>query len=300
MKLLIAGATGLIGTALVEECLGLGIEVHYLTTNKNKIETKKAYRGFYWNPSEGIMDKEAFKGVTSIINLAGSPVARRWTSSCKKEILNSRKEPAWLIFNTLKELKHSVTHYISASGISIYPSSPVQLYDENAKEKATTFLGKVVVEWEKAADRFTELHIKVAKVRTGIVLSHENGTLLHMAKPIKMGFGAYLGNGEQWQSWIHVDDIVGIYLYLLKKELSGVYNAVSPSPVSNKKMMQLIAQQFNKSIWLPNVPKFLLRILLGKMATIAFESQLVSSEKILKEGFQFQYVNLENALEDLL
>ncbi|MEZ4778318.1 MAG: TIGR01777 family oxidoreductase [Flavobacteriaceae bacterium] len=300
MKLLIAGATGLIGTALVKECLSLGIEIHYLTTNKNKIETKKSFRGFFWNPSKGIIDKEAFIGVTSIINLAGSSVSKRWTSSYKKEILNSRVEPALLIFNTLKKIEHSVTQYVSASGISVYPSSPDQLYEENSEEKAPTFLGKVVEEWEKAADQFSELKIKVTKVRTGIVLSNNGGALLQMAKPIKMGFGAYLGDGEQWQSWIHIDDMVGIYLYLLKNELSGVYNAVSPSPASNKKITQLLAQHFSKSIWLPNVPKFALRILLGEMAAIAFESQLVSSQKILKEGYLFQYVNLENALEDLL
>ena len=300
MKLLIAGATGLIGTALVEECLTLGFSINYLTTRKSKIENKQNYQGYYWNPSEGIIDRDAFKGVTTIINLAGAPVAKRWTTSYKNEILNSRKDAAIVIFNALKGINHTVTHYISASGISIYASSIDFLYDENFNEKADTFLGNVVMEWEAAADLFTQLSIEVTKVRTGIVLSNNGGALQQMSKPIKMGFGACLGSGEQWQSWIHIDDMVGIYLYLLKNELSGVYNAVSPSPVSNKKMTQLLAQHFNKNIWLPNVPKFVLRILLGEMAAIAFESQLVSSQKILKEGYLFQYVNLENALEDLL
>ena len=299
MKLLIAGATGLIGNALVEECLSLGIEVHYLTTRKSKLQSKNNLKGFYWNPSKGIIDKEAFKGVISIINLAGAPVSKRWTHSQKKLILNSRIDSAVLIYNTLKEIEHSVSHYISASGIGIYPSSLNHLYSESSTEKAQTFLGKVVVEWEAAADRFSQLNIKVTKVRTGIVLSEE-GALKQMMKPIKMGFGAFLGSGEQWQSWIHINDIVGIYLYLLKKGLPGIYNAVSPSPVSNKKITQLIANHFNKSIWLPNIPKFVLYMVLGKMATIALESQLVSAEKILNEGFQFQFVNIENALDDLL
>lgn len=300
MKVLIAGATGLIGKALVEECLYKEIAVHYLTTSKNKIENKSGYTGFYWNPERGEIDKKAFEEVSAIINLAGASVSKRWTSSYKKEIISSRKDTSLLILDTLKNINHSVTHYISASGISIYPSSPNHLYDENAPEKATSFLGNVVEIWENAADQFSELNINVAKVRTGIVLSKNGGALQQMVKPIKMGLGAYLGNGEQWQSWIHINDIVEIYLFLLKNGCSGIYNAVSPSPVSNKKITQLIAQYFGKTIWLPKVPEFVLKLLLGEMATIALESQLVSSNKLLNEGFQFQFVNLENALDDLL
>ena len=300
MRILIAGATGLIGKELVEECLDLGIKIHYLTTRKNKLENKDEYQGFYWNPSKGIIDDAAFNGVSAIINLAGASVSKRWTSSYKKEILNSRKQTANLIYIILKKQEHTVTHYISASGISIYPSSYTNLYQETSNEKAQTFLGEVVKSWEAAGDQFSDLNIKVAKVRTGIVLSENGGALQQMVKPIKLGVGAPLGSGEQWQSWIHINDMARLYIYILKNQLNGVYNAVSPNPVTNKKMTHIIAHYYDKPLWLPNIPKFMITILLGEMGSIALESQLVSSEKIVKEGFQFQFVNLENALEDLL
>ena len=300
MRILIAGATGLIGKELVEECLDLGIKIHYLTTRKNKLENKEEYQGFYWNPSKEIIDDAAFKGVSAIINLAGASVSKRWTSSYKKEILSSRTQTANLIYNTLKKLEHSVAYYISASGISIYPSSFTNLYQETSNEEAQTFLGEVVKSWETAADQFSDLNIKVAKVRTGIVLSEKGGALQQMVKPIKLSVGAPLGSGEQWKSWIHINDMARLYIYILKNQLTGVYNAVSPNPVTNKKMTHIIAHYYDKPLWLPNIPKFMITILLGEMGSIALESQLVSSEKIVKEGFQFQFVNLENALEDLL
>lgn len=300
MKILIAGATGLIGKELVEECLDQGIKIHYLTTRKNKLENSEEYQGFYWEPSKGIIDQTAFNDVSTIINLAGASVSKRWTSSNKKEILNSRTQSAELIYNTLKTIEHNVTHYISASGISIYPSSFTNLYYENSSEEASSFLGKVVKSWETAANQFSELNIKVTKVRTGIVLSENGGALSQMVKPIKLGVGASLGSGEQWQSWIHINDVARLYMFILKNQFTGIYNAVSPNPVTNKKMTHIIAHYYNKPLWLPNIPNFMIKLLLGEMGSIALESQLVSSEKIVKEGFQFQFVNVENALEDLL
>jgi len=149
------------------------------------------------------------------------------------------------------------------------------------------------------ADQFEALNIKVAKVRTGIVLGNE-GALPKIAKPIKMGLGALLGNGNQWQSWIHVKDIAGIYLLLLINQCSGVFNGVGPSPVTHKKMTQIIAANLHKSLWLPNIPGFMIKLLLGEMGTLVLESQLVSSQKIIEEGYHFRYVNLEKAIEDLL
>ncbi|MAO08869.1 MAG: TIGR01777 family protein [Alteromonas sp.] len=300
MRILIAGATGLIGKQLVAECLKERIAVNYLTTSKKKIESQENYQGFYWNPSKGEIDTNAFEGVITIINLAGASVSKRWTPSHKRAILNSRSDTAKLLFNTLQEIDHTVSQYISASGISIYPSSLNELYTEDSPKSAKTFLGKVVKVWEASADAFEELGIKVTKVRTGIVLAREEGALPKLVQPIKKGFGAPLGSGEQWQSWIHLKDIACIYMFLLKNDYVGVFNAVSPNPATNKKMTQIIAQIYEKDLWLPNVPKFVLQLVLGSMSQIVLESQLVSAEKIQEAGFEFQYVNLENALNDLL
>lgn len=300
MKILIAGATGLIGRELVSQCLEERINVNYLTTSKQKLESKDGYQGFYWDPETGEIDLKAFEGVGAIVNLAGSSIVQRWTKKRKRAILQSRVKAAELIFTTLQKNTHTVTQYISASGISGYPSSFDHLYHETYEPLATTFLGEVVTQWEDSADKFLNLGLKVTKVRTGIVLSEQEGALPKLLKPIKMGFGSPLGKGDQWQSWIHERDIAGIYIFLLNNSLSGIYNAVSPNPVTNKRMVQILANHYDKSTWLPKVPECMLRLILGEMAAVILESQLVSSEKLIEAGFHFQFVNLEHAIEDLL
>lgn len=300
MKLLIAGATGLIGKELVRQCRDSGIDVHYLTTRKEKIRKEEGVQGFYWNPGQGEIDTKAFEGVLAIVNLAGASVSKRWTSAYKKQIFESRIQTAQLLCSTLKGLSHEVTHYVSSSGISVYPSSQVKLYSEEEKEISNTFLGKVVEAWEAAADEFNGLGIKVTKVRTGIVLEKNEGALAKLVSPIKMGVGAPLGSGEQWQSWIHNEDIAAIFLFLIKHGLEGVYNGVAPNPVTNEKMTKVIAARVKKSLWLPKVPAFALKLLLGSMSDIVLESQLVSAKKLESAGYQFHFVNLEKAIEDLL
>ena len=204
MKILIAGATGFIGKKLVRLCHEANISVHYLTTRKHKIEQQEHYTGFYWDPEQNELDIAAFEGVTAIVNLAGATVTKRWTPTYKMRILESRIKGTQILFETLQKIEHGVTQYISASGISIYPTSTHHLYTEEDLQVSDSFLGKVTVEWEAAADQFKTLEIKVTKVRIGIVLGGEGGALPKIAKPIKMGLGALLGNGDQWQSWIHI------------------------------------------------------------------------------------------------
>ncbi|MBX2827992.1 MAG: TIGR01777 family oxidoreductase [Flavobacteriaceae bacterium] len=300
MKILIAGATGLIGKELVKHCQEEGIQVHYLTTNKAKLNSLPYGTGFYWNPNEGTIDSAAFQDVCAIINLAGASVSKKWTQSYKERIMESRLATTRLLHNTLATISHQVTHYLSASGISVYPSSWDKLYSEDEPAISSSFLGKVVEAWEKEANTLQNLGIIVTKVRTGIVLDAKDGALPKLVKPIKMGFGAALGSGKQWQSWIHIADMAAIYLFLIKKGLSGVYNGVSPSPNTQLKMTQLIASQLGKSLWLPKVPPFVLKLMLGEMSDLVLESQLVSAEKLENAGYSFQFVNLENALNDLL
>lgn len=300
MKVLITGATGLIGSALVKLCHSEGVLVHYFTTRKEKIEDLENYKGFYWNPKNNEIDVKAFEGVTAIINLAGATISKRWTPSYKKEILSSRTEPAQLIYNTLKKTEHSITNFISASGISVYPASETKLYTEENKEVDTSFLATVVEAWEASANQFRDLGMDVAMVRTGMVLAKNEGALPKLVKIIKMGLGAPLGNGNQWQSWIHVNDIAGIYFFILINELEGIYNAVAPSPVTNQKMTKLLAKKLHAPLWLPNVPAFVLKLLLGEMAILALEGQLVSSKKIEASNYHFKFSNMEAACQDLL
>ncbi len=300
MRVLITGATGLIGKEIVKQCLKQNIDVHYLTTSHSKIEEKDNYKGFYWNPRQGEIDISAIQGVDAIIHLAGSTIAKRWTQSYKTEILESRVLTGNILFNTLQKNKHHIKQFISSSGVNIYPSDLKKTYSEDFKGVDDSFLGNVVVSWEEVADKFSLLNLKVAKIRTRMVLDENQGALPQIIKPIKLGAGAALGSGKQWQSWIHIEDIAGLYIHVLKNNLEGIYNAVAPEPVTNGKMTKVLAKHLNKPLILPNVPEFALKLTLGEMATLLTSSQKVSSKKIEEKGFNFNFPDFKAAIQDIL
>ncbi|MDX1427389.1 MAG: TIGR01777 family oxidoreductase, partial [Salegentibacter mishustinae] len=266
----------------------------------DKLENKEDYKGFYWDPNNNEIDSEAIKGVDAIINLVGASIAERWTPEQKKAILKSRTETAHLLYKCLQENEHQVKNLVSASAIGIYPSSLEKLYTEEDKGVDDSFVGEVVVKWEEAVDNFKDLGIEVAKIRIGLVLAENGGVLQKLKEPVNFNVGSPLGSGKQWQSWIHIDDISGIFLFALENQLSGIYNAVAPNPVTNKELVNEVASQMGKPVWLPNVPKVALKLVLGEMSHIVLSSQLVSSDKIEQEGYTFKYVNLAKALEDLI
>jgi uncharacterized protein (TIGR01777 family) len=299
MKVLITGATGLIGSELVSLLLQNGISIHYLTTSKKKIENEPNYKGFYWNPEQGIIDENCLMGVDSIIHLAGATISKRWTSAYKQEIIESRLLSSALLFKALKNYPNQVKQIVSASGTAIYPNSDSVVYDENSKEIDNSFLGNVVLKWEESVDKFQLLGIKVCKLRTGIVLSNKGGALVEMTKPIRWGLGSPFGTGKQVQSWIHIHDIAALYFFAISNGLEGVYNAVSPNPVSNEKLVTTIATVLKKPLFMPNVPQFVLKLLLGEMHQLLFENRNLSSKKIIDKGFVFKFKTIEKALENI-
>jgi uncharacterized protein (TIGR01777 family) len=299
MKALITGATGLVGEALVKHLLDFGWSIHYLTTSKSKIENSDNFKGFYWNPETGEIDKNCFDGVGVIINLAGASVAEKWTDEHKKAILDSRLDTLNLLFETLVNISHEVKHIVSASAIGIYPHSFTKKYTEKETELNNDFLGDVVQQWEKTADRFKLLGLMVTKIRIGIVLSSKGGALKKMETPIKYFVGAPLGNGKQWQSWIHINDLVGIFKYVIDEKLSGVYNGVAPGPVKNRRLTKAIATFLHRPILLPPVPEFVLKYMLGEMSQIVLSSQKVSSDKIEREGYVFQFKRVYDAVKNI-
>lgn len=300
MRILITGATGLVGSEITRLCHERGIKVNFLTTSKGKIQKGETYRGFYWNPSTGEIDTKCLEGVGAIINLAGANVFQPWTDSNKKKILNSRIDSLNLLYKTLKENSHEVGQVVSASAIGIYPSSRTKMYEENCPEVADNFLGEVSAKWEAAADTFKELNLKLAKVRIGIVLSADGGALPQIMKPVKFNLGAPLGSGKQWQSWIHVRDLARLFLYTISNGLTGTYNGVAPNPATNSELTKEVANALGKKVWLPKVPGLALKTVMGEMSSVVLGSQLVSSKKIQEEGFSFNYVNLRPAINDLL
>lgn len=298
MKLLITGSTGLVGRAIVEISNKHGISVNYLTTNKDKIVSNENFQGYFWNPEQNEIDLDCFKEVTAIINLAGSSISERWTADYKNEILYSR-------INSLKTLNYAlgkidakaINSFVSASAIGIYPSSLDHFYTEEDQAVDDSFLGEVVQKWEKEIDALSHFGFPVAKVRIGLVLSKDGGVLPKLEKPIKSYVGATFGNGKQWQSWIHINDLARLFLFIVENQLEGVFNGVAPNPVMHKKMVKELAKIFKSPLLLPNIPRFALKLILGEMSYLLFASQRVSSKKIAEEGFVFDYPNLGNALE---
>ena len=300
MTVLITGATGLVGQELVNLLLQNGHNVHYLSTSKSKLVTNTNYKGFYWNPKKAEIDTNALTDVEVIIHLAGANVAKKWTTAYKEEIIESRVLSTQLLYQTLQKNSHQVKQIISASAVGIYPDSLTDIYHETDLDIDVSFLGNVVKQWENEVSQFEKLEIIVSKIRIGIVLAKNGGALQEMAKPIKYGVGAAFGSGEQYQSWIHVQDLVAIFQFVMENQLAGIYNGVAPYPVTNSELTKAIAKTLGKPLFLPNIPKFVMKLILGEMHQILFSSQHVSCRKLLDENFQFKFASLDKALNDLL
>ncbi|MDA8847575.1 TIGR01777 family oxidoreductase [Flavobacteriaceae bacterium] len=297
---LITGATGLVGKALVKKCLQNGFNVHYLTTRKSKIKLQENYKGFYWNPQLEIIDISCFEGVNIIINLAGSSIAQRWTKAYKSLILSSRKKALELLHLSIETHDFPVKHIISASAIGIYPDSKTRYYEEDFQGTDISFLRTVVRSWEGALKAFNALGVKTTALRIGIVLDKHEGALPKISGPIKGYIGSALGSGDQWQSWIHIDDLVRMFMFILDSSLEGVFNAVAPNPVRQKDFVKSVANVLKRPIFFPKVPEFILNFVLGEMSAIALESQRVSAQKIQDLGFEYDFHELDAALCDLL
>jgi uncharacterized protein len=300
MKVLITGATGLVGTELVSLLLKNGIRVNYLTTSEKKIQHETQYRGFLWDPEKGEIDDRCIEDVDAIIHLAGASISKRWTDAYKEELFESRVLSANLLYDLLKRTPNEVAHFITASAIGLYPDSRDKVFSEEGHDVADSFLGQLVVKWEQAADMMASLGITVSKIRIGLVLSGKGGMLKELVGTIKVGLGASFGDGKQIQSWIHIQDLVGIYLFVLTHKLEGAFNAVAPYPVTQKQLIKNIADVLDVPYFLPGVPKFMMQAVLGEMHTLLYGSQNVSAKKIIGEGYQFKYLSLEKALKQEL
>ncbi|MEN8817138.1 MAG: TIGR01777 family oxidoreductase [Nonlabens sp.] len=302
MVVLITGATGLVGSRISEDLIAQGHTVHYLTTRESAIKSQQNYKGFLWNVKEMTIDADCIKGVDAIVHLAGETVFQRWNEDAKKRILNSRLNSTELLLRLLKETDHQVKHAVTASAIGIYPDDQngKALREDEIPPTATNYLADVCIAWEKAGAQFKELGLNHAVVRIGIVLSDKGGALEQMSKPVKFYAGAGFGNGKMWQSWIAIDDLSGLFIHILKNNLEGVYNGVAPHPVRNRPMMETIGKVLGKPVFLPNVPEFVMKLMLGEMSSIVLASQHASSAKVEENGYVFEYPELEKALKQYL
>ena len=300
MRVLVAGATGLIGRPLVQALLDRGDEVHYLTSNKNKYQALAGATGFYWQPERHQCPDEALAGVSVVINLAGASVSLPWTKKRKHQILQSRLDTAKTLELAIAERSETVKHYISASGISGYASTQSINYTDRDEILGSGFLADVVRQWEAAILPFEKMGLKTTAVRTGLVLAKNGGVLPKIAQPIRWGVGSVIGSGKQHQSWIHIDDLVAVYLWIIDQGQTRVINAVAPNAVSQKEMTRLMAKVMKRPLWLPPVPSGLLKLFLGERSALVMDSQWVIPEILIQEAFDLKFPDLQEALTDLL
>lgn len=300
MRILISGATGLVGNILVKQALLDEHEVHFLTRNKAKLGFHKGIKGFYWNPNENEIDRACFDGVDSIIHLAGATVSKPWTKKYKAEILNSRLWTTQLLVDSLRNTEHKIKTIVSASAIGVYPSSLDKIHNEEDLVASNSFMEQVVIDWEHAVDQFSELNIKVSKLRIGLVLAQGGGVLATLKIPTQFGLAAAFGSGKQWQSWIHVSDLSKLFLEAASQQWEGVYNAVAPEVVTQTEFIRQLAKGLRRPFFIPPLPRFLIRMMVGEMSTLVLNSQYVSSQKVVNTAFDYEFPSLEKALSDLL
>ena len=304
---LITGGTGMIGKALTKALLEKGYEVIILTRSAKqlKIKNEKLKIDYTeWNVAKQLIDENAIAKADYVIHLAGANVGeKRWTKKRKREIISSRVDSGKLIAGSLKNIPNKVKAVVSASAMGWYgpDTFPGGKAFKETDPPFNDFLGQTCKIWEESIQPVTQLGKRLVLLRTGIVLSKDGGALKEFIRPLKFGLATILGRGKQIISWIHIDDLVNLYISAIENEkLYGVYNAVAPNPVSNKEFVLKLAKEKNNFFIPLRVPAFVLKIVLGEMSIEVLKSARVSSEKIEKDGFKFLYPTIDSAFQKLL
>jgi uncharacterized protein (TIGR01777 family) len=299
-NVLLTGGSGFIGKYLTEVLIANGFSVSVLSRDDRKNTPLITY--YKWDLKNDFIEEEAVLKADYIIHLAGEGIVeKRWTEKRKKAILESRTKPIQLIFNVLKKKNKSLDAFISASAIGIYGAYTSKQICTEDQPPANDFLGITCQKWEDAVDEINSLGIRTVKVRTGIVFGKNEGFLKKIEPSFKAGFGTILGSGKQYLPWIHIEDLCQIYLKaVIDPEMHGAYNAAVTDNTTNGSFSKILANLYGYKIWLPKVHAFLIRLALGEMSVAVLEGQRVSSEKIQKTGFEFQFTDIETALSNSL
>lgn len=299
MKVLIAGGTGLVGSRLSHFLTQKGYEVSLLSRSAH---SKLPYKIFQWDVKNKTIDQKAIEWADYIINLAGAGIADQlWTKSRKKLIIDSRVDSTLLLKTAIEKAKNKPKAYISASANGYYGDRGEQVMFENSTPGKKGFLAKSVVAWEKAIDQVAQTGVRTAGLRIGIVLSTKGGAMEKMLLSFKVKVGTYFGDGSQWYSWIHVDDLCRMFIFAMENEqISGYYNAVAPNPVTNKELTQKLSEALGGSNLVVPAPSFVLKMGMGEMSSVVLNSTKVSVEKIQKAGFKFEFNEVLAAIRDLL
>jgi uncharacterized protein (TIGR01777 family) len=297
VKITMTGATGLIGRRLMKILAADGHSLHVLSRHAGT-NLPAGIKLSAWDPMKGEPPADSLRDCDAVIHLAGEPVAQRWNEESKRKIRDSRVKGTRNLVQGLSKLSTRPAALICASAIGYYGSRG----DETLTEAAAPgigYLSEVCVEWEKEAKAAEAFGMRVAPVRTGIVLDARGGALKKMLTPFRMGVGGKIGSGRQWMSWIHLEDLAGIFKLALEQPVSGPVNGTAPNPVVNAEFTRALAGAVKRPAIFP-VPEFGLKLLFGEMSSVLLASQRVLPEKAVSAGYRFRFPQLPAALADLL
>lgn len=294
-RVVITGATGLIGSHLSPLLEELGYDVVHLTRNRKKGDRAKS---FVWDPGRSYADSDAFRPGDIIIHLAGTSIgAGRWTRKRKSEIISSRVDSAALIFSKTVGAGIIPSAFITASASGYYGAITSQKIFTEAEPPADDFLGETCRRWEEAALPFAQHGVRVVMIRTSVVLSASGSALSKIKMPAAAGLIIRFGPGDQYFPWIHIDDLCAVYLMAVRESgMTGPYNASAPGHVTLEALMMEIARQKHLPVFLPHIPEWFMRAVLGEMSVILTTGSRISSARLANEGFSFRYPDIASAL----
>lgn len=296
--ILITGGSGLVGGHLTKLLLKEGFAVRHLSRSAKpnaKVPT------FEWNIAKGYVDPHALEHVDHIIHLSGAGIAdERWTEERMRVLYSSRVDSAALLHREMKKTGAWPKCFISASGINYYGAITSEHVFTESDPSGDDTIGKLTQAWEAAADAWSA-QCRVVKLRTSVVLASQGGALPKLARPARWGLSAPLGSGEQWMPWVHIDDLSRAYLHAIHhSDMRGAYNVAAPENVRNRDVMKELAHVFRKPFFVPNVPGFAIRAILGESADLILEGSRASSAELVATGFAFRYPDLRTALSEQL
>jgi uncharacterized protein (TIGR01777 family) len=300
MRVLVTGATGFVGHRLLEKLDSPVV----LSRNAAKAEAalKRFHvKAFAWDPLKGPPPQAAFEGVDVVIHLAGDPVAEgRWTKAKKERIRASREVGTRNLVEGMAALTRRPSVLVSASAVGIYGDRGDEQLDERSRP-GTGFLANVCAAWEREASRAAEIGMRVVMIRIGIVLGAGGGALGKMLTPFKLGLGSPLGSGRQYMPWVHLDDLIEMLLFAAREpDVHGPLNGVALNPVTNREFTKTLGKVLGRPTFMPAVPGFVLKTMLGEFAQVLLASQRVVPQEALSLGFTFKFPELEPALRDVL
>ncbi|PHD57889.1 TIGR01777 family protein [Bacillus toyonensis] len=297
MKIAISGGTGFIGKYLSTFFIQKGYTV-YILTRKNKIETSNPNLQYVqWTPD---LPTFPLSSIDIVINLAGESINSRWTKKQKEAILNSRIQATRGLIKQLQTLSTKPHTFINASAIGYYGTSETESFTEQQETPGNDFLAETVFLWEQEACKARSLEIRTIYARFGVILGADGGALPKMLLPYQFYIGGTIGSGNQWLSWIHIDDVVRMIDFIIhKEEINGPLNITAPLPIRMKEFGETMATIMKKPHWLP-VPSFMLHALLGEMSILVLEGQHVLPSKAIEHGYQYTFPTIDHALQNIL